>query len=106
MASTAPNAFTQLLVGCSQGDQKALDALIPLVYDELRRLARSYMRRERHGRTLRTTILVHDAYLCLLGQDASWVNRSHFFGIAAKMMCRILLDHVKATAGRSLAEAR
>lgn len=69
---------------------------MPVVYDELRRLARSYMRRERPGHTLQTTVLVHEAYLRLLGQDANWVNRAHFFGIAAKMMRRILLDHAKS----------
>ena len=68
---------------------------MPLVYDELRRLARSYMRRERPGHTLQTTVLVHEAYMRMLGQDADWQNRSHFFGIAAKMMRRILLDHAK-----------
>lgn len=96
MASTAPKTLTQLLLASSHGDQTALDAAMPLVYDELRRLARSYMRRERPGHTLQTTVLVHEAYLRLLGQDANWVNRSHFFGIAAKMMRRILLDHAKS----------
>jgi len=96
VASTAPKSLTQLLLASSHGDQNALDAAMPLVYDELRRLARSYMRRERPGHTLQTTVLVHEAYLRLLGQDANWVNRSHFFGIAAKMMRRILLDHAKS----------
>lgn len=96
MASTAPQTLTQLLFASSHGDQKALDAAMPLVYDELRRLARSYMRRERPGHTLQTTVLVHEAYLRLLGQDANWANRAHFFGIAAKMMRRILLDHAKS----------
>jgi len=95
MASTTPKTLTQLLLASRQGDQKALDAVMPFVYDELRRLARSYMRRERPGHTLQTTVLVHEAYLRLLGQEADWVNRSHFFGIAAKMMRRILLDHAK-----------
>lgn len=95
MASTA-QTLTQLLLASSHGDQKALDAVMPVVYDELRRLARSYMRRERPGHTLQTTVLVHEAYLRLLGQDASWANRAHFFGIAAKMMRRILLDHAKS----------
>jgi len=91
MASTAPNTLTQLLLASGHGDQKALDAVMPVVYDELRRLARSCMRRERPGHTLQTTVLVHEAYLRLLGQDANWVNRAHFFGIAAKMMRRILI---------------
>ena len=96
MASTAPKTVTQLLLASGHGDQKALDAVMPLVYDELRRLARSYMRRERPGHTLQTTVLVHEAYMRLLGQDANWVSRAHFFGIAAKMMRRILLDHAKS----------
>ena len=96
MASTAPKTLTQLLLASDQGDQKALDAVMPLVYEELHRLGRSYMRRERPGHTLQTTVLVHEAYLRLLGQDANWVNRAHFFGIAAKMMRRILIDHAKS----------
>jgi len=96
MASAAPKTLTELLLASSQGDQNALDEVMPVVYDELRRLARSYMRRERPGHTLQTTVLVHEAYLRLLGQDANWANRSHFFGIAAKMMRRILLDHAKS----------
>jgi RNA polymerase sigma-70 factor, ECF subfamily len=93
--ATSPKTVTQLLVASSHGDQKALDAIMPMVYDELRRLARSYMRRERPGHTLQTTVLVHEAYMRLLGQDVSFANRSHFFGIAAKMMRRVLLDHAK-----------
>ena len=95
MTSTPPKTLTQLLLASSHGDQKSLDAVMPLVYDELHRLARSYMRRERPGSTLQTTMLVHEAYLRLLGQDTDWANRAHFFGIAAKMMRRILLDHAK-----------
>ncbi len=94
--ATAPNSLTELLLASSRGDERALDAVMPVVYDELRRLARSYMRRERPGHTLQTTVLVHEAYIRLLGQDADWVNRSHFFGIATKMMRRILLDHAKS----------
>jgi len=96
MASAAPKTLTELLLASSQGDQNALDEVMPVVYDELRRLARSYMRRERPGHTLQTTVLVHEGYLRLLGLDANWANRSHFFGIAAKMMRRILLDHAKS----------
>lgn len=90
-----PGTVTQLLLEVSHGDQHALDAVLPLVYGELRRLARSYMRRERPDHTLQTTALVHEAYLRLLGQNANWANRSHFFGIAAKMMRRVLVDHAK-----------
>ena len=77
-------------------DQGALDELMPLVYGELRRLARSYLRRERPDHTLQPTALVHEAYLRLIDQRrASWQNRSQFFGIAAQMMRRILVDHAR-----------
>jgi RNA polymerase sigma factor (TIGR02999 family) len=69
---------------------------MPLVYEELHRLARSYMRRERPDHTLQTTGLVHEAYLRLVGQNANWNNRAHFMGIAAKMMRRVLVDHAKS----------
>jgi RNA polymerase sigma factor (TIGR02999 family) len=91
-----PESVTQLLVKSSQGDQEALGALMPVVYEELHRLARNYMRRERPGHTLQTTGLVHEAYLRLVRQDANWNNRAHFLGIAAKMMRRILVDHAKS----------
>ncbi|HXY06462.1 MAG TPA: sigma-70 family RNA polymerase sigma factor [Terriglobales bacterium] len=90
-----PERVTQLLLEASHGDQHALDAVLPIVYDELRRLARSYMRRERREHTLQTTALVHEAYLRLLGQNAKFANRGHFFAIAAKMMRRVLVDHAK-----------
>jgi RNA polymerase sigma factor (TIGR02999 family) len=87
---------TALLVAWSKGDERALDALAPLVYDELRRLARSYMRQERPGHTLQSTALVHEAFLRLIDQRVQWNSRAHFFGIAAQMMRRILVDHAKA----------
>lgn len=91
--------ITQLLVEWSAGDQAALDQLMPLVYDELRRLARSYLRRERPDHTLQATALVHEAYLRLIDQHSvSWQNRAHFFGIAAQMMRRILVNHALARA--------
>lgn len=94
MASQAE--VTQLLVDWSNGDQAALEHLIPLVYDELRRLASGYMRRERAGHTLQTTALVHEAYLRLAGQpDLDWKNRAHFFAVAARVMRRILIDHAR-----------
>jgi RNA polymerase sigma-70 factor, ECF subfamily len=96
MLGTTPKSVTQLLLDSSQGDQEALGALMPLVYEELRRLARSYMRRERPGHTLQTTGLVHEAYLRMAGQSANWTNRAHFFGIAAKMMRRVLVDHARS----------
>jgi RNA polymerase sigma factor (TIGR02999 family) len=74
----------------------ALDELFPLVYEELRRVARRHMRREREGHTLQTTALVHDAYLRLVDQtQVRWQNRAHFFGVAAQMMRRILVDHAR-----------
>src|SRR5215469_1567579 len=69
---------------------------MPLVYDELRRLARSYMRQERQDHTLQSTALVHEAFLRLVDQNVQWNSRAHFFGIAAQMMRRILVDHAKA----------
>jgi RNA polymerase sigma factor (TIGR02999 family) len=95
MSQTNPETVTQLLIDWSQGSEEALNALMPLVYDELRKLARSHMRRERPGHTLATTGLVHEAYLRLLGQEASWQSRAHFFGIAAQMMRRVLVDYAK-----------
>lgn len=87
--------ITQLLIDWSHGDQEALETLTPLVYEELRRLAASYMRRERPDHTLQSTALVHEAYVRLVDQRVAWKSRSHFFGIAAQMMRRILVDHAK-----------
>jgi RNA polymerase sigma factor (TIGR02999 family) len=89
-------SVTALLVAWSKGDEQALEALTPLVYAELRRLARSYMRQERSGHTLQSTALVHEAFLRLIDQKVQWNSRAHFFGIAAQMMRRILVDHAKA----------
>jgi RNA polymerase sigma factor (TIGR02999 family) len=87
---------TGLLRRWSEGDPQALETLIPLVYEELRRLAASYLRSERPGHTLQPTALVHEAYLRMLGQkNVLWQNRSHFFGIAAQMMRRILIDDAR-----------
>jgi RNA polymerase sigma factor (TIGR02999 family) len=86
-----------MLADWSNGDQKALDQLMPLVYDELRRLAASYLRRERPDHTLQPTALVHEAYFRMVDQkDVDWQNRAHFFGIAAQMMRRILVDHARS----------
>lgn len=87
---------TELLVAWSDGDRAALDALMPVVYDELRRLARNHLSRERADHTLQTTALVHEAYLRLIDQrSVNWQNRAQFFGIAAQMMRRILINHAK-----------
>jgi RNA polymerase sigma factor (TIGR02999 family) len=94
-----PNAtdnITALLVGYGRGDKEALDKLMPIVYDELRRQAARYLRREQAGHTLQTTALIHEAYVRLVDQhNVQWQNRAHFFGIAAQMMRRILVDHAR-----------
>jgi len=85
---------TELLVASAEGDKAALDSLMPVVYDELRRLAQKYLSRERVDHTLQTTALVHEAYLRLIDQKCvNWQNRAQFFGIAAQMMRRILINH-------------
>jgi RNA polymerase sigma factor (TIGR02999 family) len=86
---------TQLLLDWRGGNQHALDALTPLVYDELRRMARRYLQRERMGHTLQSTALVNEAFLKLIDQQVSWQNRAHFFGMAAQFMRRILVDHAR-----------
>jgi len=88
--------ITQLLKDWSDGNQTALDELMPLVYDELRRQASRYLRNERQGHTLQTTALIHEAYLKLIGiNQIEWQNRNHFFAIASTAMRRILVDHAK-----------
>jgi RNA polymerase sigma-70 factor (ECF subfamily) len=94
--SITPHEITQLLVEWSDGNQAALDKLYPLVYNELRRLAHGYLKRERKGHTLQTTALINEAYLRLVDQKhIQWANRSHFFGISAQIMRRILIDHAR-----------
>jgi RNA polymerase sigma factor (TIGR02999 family) len=94
---STPGDVTRLLTELSAGRQEVLPALIPLVYDELRRLAESYLRRERGDHTLQATALVHEAYLRLVDQNrVKWQNRAHFFGIAAQAMRRVLVDHARA----------
>ncbi|HVF41681.1 MAG TPA: sigma-70 family RNA polymerase sigma factor [Pyrinomonadaceae bacterium] len=88
---------TRLLVRLTEGDRGVLDELLPVVYGELRKLASSYLRRERVGHTLQPTALVHEAYMRLVDQtQVQWQNRAHFFGVAAQMMRRILVDHARA----------
>ncbi len=90
--------ITQLLLRWSDGDRSALDKLLPLVYDELRRLARSYLRRHPQQSVMQPTILVHEAYLKLINQQqVSWQNRAQFFGLAAKVMRDLLVDHARRT---------
>ncbi|MFL6211142.1 MAG: sigma-70 family RNA polymerase sigma factor [Pyrinomonadaceae bacterium] len=96
MPAPTPQHLTQLLVAWSDGNRAALDELLPLVYDELRQIARRYMRRERTDHTLQTTALVNEAYLRLIDQrQVRWQNRAHFFAIAAGMMRRIIVDHAR-----------
>jgi RNA polymerase sigma factor (TIGR02999 family) len=88
--------ITELLVGYGRGDKEALDQLMPIVYEELRRQAARYLRREQAGHTLQTTALIHEAYVRLVDQrNVQWQNRAHFFGVAAQMMRRILVDHAR-----------
>ena len=91
-----PHDVTQLLLAWSAGDENALNELIPLVYEELRRLAKSHMRRERPGHTLQTTALVNEAYLRLVdARSVRWQSRAHFFAIAARLMRQILVDFAR-----------
>lgn len=96
MTSDSSSDITGLLVDWSNGDQSALDKLLPLVEKELHRLAHSYMRRESPDHTLQTTALVNEAYLKLIDQKKTrWQNRAHFFGIAARIMRRILMNYAR-----------
>ncbi|MBN2559991.1 MAG: sigma-70 family RNA polymerase sigma factor [Phycisphaerae bacterium] len=88
--------LTGILKRASDGDDSAVNRLIPLVYDELRALAESYLRRERPDHTLQATALVHEAYVQLIKQeDVAWQNRAHFFAVAAQAIRRILVDHAR-----------
>lgn len=91
---TADN-LTGLLVEWREGDQAALDRLMPLVYDQLRRIAHRYVQHERDGHTLQTSALVNEAYLRLADQKVVWQNRSHFFAVTARVMRHILIDHAR-----------
>ena len=89
-------SLTQLLKDVKDGDKSAVDQLVPIAYAELRRLADSYLRRERSDHTLQPTALVHEAYMRLIGQDQpDYANRAHFFGVAAQLMRQILVDHAR-----------
>lgn len=93
---SSPQDLTGLLRAWANGDQPALDALTPLVYAELRRLAGSYLRREIPGHTLEPTALVHEAYLRLVDSSLpDWRSRAHFYGVAAHLMRQILVDHAR-----------
>ena len=98
-APTSQQQITRLLQAWREGDGEALDALIPLVYEELRRMARRYMRGQKPGHTLQTTALVNEAYMRLVGdQDPGWNGRGHFFGAAAQAMRHILIEQARRRA--------
>ncbi len=90
-----PIGVTRLLIKWREGDAEALEELTPIVYGELRRLARHYMRAERQDHVLQTTALVHEAYLKLVGLDLSWRGRVHFLAVAARLMRRVLVDYAR-----------
>lgn len=97
MSQSDTHEVTLLLAKWAKGDEQALDALTPLVYKELRQLAASYLRKERLGHTLQPTALVHEAYLRLVDQtNPNWQNRSHFYGVAARLMRQILVDRARS----------
>ena len=96
VAQGPPSQVTKLLQDWRDGDRKAMDALLPLIYDELRRLAHHHLRNERPNHTLQSTALVHEAYFRLVGQEApKWESRGHFFAIAANLMRQILVDYAR-----------
>jgi RNA polymerase sigma-70 factor (ECF subfamily) len=96
MTMEVPANFTQLLNEWRSGHPQALDRLTPLVYDELRRLARSYMRAERGSHTLQATAVVHEAFLRLIQANVALQDRGHFFALASRLMRRVLVDHAKS----------
>lgn len=95
--AAASEGITQLLINWRNGDTAALDQLMPIVYEELRRLARGFMGKERNNHTLQTSALINEAYLKLVDQDeTNWQNRAHFFAVAAQIMRHILVDHARS----------
>jgi len=97
MQAPSSHGITQLLAAWRQGDQAALSQLMPVVYQELRKIADSYLRRENPSHTLQPTALIHEAYLRLIDQSLpQWQNRAHFFGVAAQLMRQILVEHARA----------
>lgn len=93
--AASPENVTDLLRAWGKGDREAGERLLPLVYRELRRQAARYLRRERQNHTLPATALVHEAYLRLVGEQAPWADRAHFFGVAARVMRQVLVDHAR-----------
>jgi RNA polymerase sigma factor (TIGR02999 family) len=100
LSNASGHKITNLLIAWRNGDETALDRLTPIVYDELRRIAKRYMANERRGHTLQPTALVNEAYVRLIGwKDAQWQNRAHFFAVAAQLMRRILVDFARSHLG-------
>jgi len=95
-ATQVPANFTQLLTDWRSGQPQALDRLTPMVYDELRRLARNYMRGERGSHTLQATAVVHEAFMRLIQANVALQDRTHFFALASRLMRRVLVDHAKS----------
>jgi RNA polymerase sigma-70 factor, ECF subfamily len=96
MNAESPNEITLLLHAWGQGDELALEQLMPLVYEELRKMAKQYMQSQRSDHTLQPTALIHEVYVKLAGQqEQNWKNRAHFFGVAAQAMRHILVDYVR-----------
>lgn len=96
MPEAPPDTVTRLLIEWSNGDAEALERLMPLVYEELRRVAGRHLRHERRDHTLQATALVHEAYLKLIDQrSVRWQNRAHFFGVASRLIRRIVVDHAR-----------
>ena len=103
----SPSDVTGLLLQWSEGDESALPRLVPIVYDELRRIAGAQLRRDTPGQTLAPTALVHELYLRLVDQRrASWNDRTHFYAVAANLMRRIIVDHVRARRRTNAGERR
>ncbi len=96
MGASSSLSITQLLVNWRSGDKSALDQLLPLIYQELRRLAESYLRRERSDHTLQPTALIHEAYLRLIDRDhPEWESRTHFYGVTSRLMRQVLIEHAR-----------
>ena len=96
---TEPKRVTKLLIRWGEGDHEAQEELLPIVYEELRRMAKGYMRGENSGHTFQTTELIHEAYLKMsASEDPDWKNRNHFFGVAANAMRQILVDYARGKA--------
>jgi len=96
MNINSPLEITQLLQKCSEGEELAIEQLMPLVYDELHKMAKKFMSNHRSDQTLQTTALIHEAYLKLVGTEKqSWTNRAHFFNLAAQSMRHILIDYLR-----------